>query len=104
LVVPFVFYLLLLIEQEKEDMLRLLRLVPAQAQLHRSSIVPSVGRAVLSVLVEKKRDKKGILCLPGCVLRNNANFVYDFGETIISPYTSFDFFVSQMTRAPSVSV
>lgn len=32
MVVPFVFYLLLVIEQEKEDMLRLLRLVPAQAQ------------------------------------------------------------------------
>jgi hypothetical protein len=37
-------------------------LVPAQAQLHRNSIFPSVGRAVLSVL-ENKRDKKGTFLL-----------------------------------------
>lgn len=47
------------------------------------------------------REKNIILCLSGAVAEGNSNFVYDFGGETISPYFSLDFFISQMTRAPS---
>jgi hypothetical protein len=50
----------------------------------------------------EKRDKNQCLCLTGAVAQCDNNFSYDFGADTVSPYFSLDFFISQMTRAPSL--
>ncbi len=41
------------------------------------------------------------LCIGGTVEKGDSNFAFDFGEETVSPYFSLDFFISQLTRAPS---
>lgn len=58
-------------------------------------------RAISEFPISSFRSSKKPLCLGGVVGQEESNFPCDFGEETISPYFSLDFFVSQMTRAPS---